>query len=150
MTRSICITEVGGGAQELDIPNNTYDSHNFAVIHSNNEVVGYISYAINYASKVVDRVGIISFKPSECFGRDLIKVIDDIFMKYNMNKIEFRCYDDNPVMRHYVKFINRYEGSIAGVLHKSIMLEDGRLHDTYLFELFRDNYIRNKHVLKKK
>lgn len=135
------------GTKEIFIPDNTYDSHNFAILNSNHEVVGYICYAINFASKVAYNFGIISFKPSVCFGKDLLQIIQDIFLKYNMNKIEFRAFEDNPVIKHYDKFINKYGGRKVGVLHDSVMLEDGCLHNDVMYELFKIDYIKNNNKL---
>lgn len=135
------------GTKELYIPDNTYDSHHFAILNSNHEVVGYICYAINFASKVANNFGIISFKSSICFGRDLLQIIDDIFLKYNMNKIEFRAFEDNPVIKHYDKFINKYGGRKVGVLHDSVMLEDSCLHNDVMYELFKNDYIKNNNKL---
>lgn len=129
------------GTKELFIPDNTYDSHHFVILNNNYEVIGYVTYAINFASKVVNNFGIISFKQSVCFGIDLMKIIDDIFIKYNMNKIEFRAFADNPVIKHYYSFINKYNGRVVGTLIDSVMLEDGNLHDDTMFELFRENYL---------
>lgn len=136
------------GTQELSIPDNTYDTHNFAIIE-NDEVIGYIKYNINYASKVVYNIAAISFKSSVCFGLDLLKVIDDIFIRYNMNKIEFTAILDNPVIQHYYKFIDRYGGREVGILKDSILLEDNKLHHSVQFELFKGRYLKNKNNSKR-
>lgn len=73
-----------------------------------------------------------------------MKIIDDIFIKYNMNKIEFRVFADNPVIKHYYSFINKYNGRVVGTLIDSVMLEDGKLHDDVMFELFRKDYIERR------
>lgn len=132
------------GTGELIIPNNTYNSHHFVILNNNYEVVGYICYDINFASRVANDFGIISFKPSICFGRDLMKIIDNIFIKYHMNKIEFRAFADNPVIKHYYNFINKYNGRVVGTLIDSVMLEDGKLHDDVMFELFKEDYMERK------
>lgn len=132
------------GTSEIIIPDNTYDSHHFVIVDNNDDIIGYITYAVNYASGVASNFGIISFKPSICFGRDLLKIIDDIFCKYSMNKIEFRAILDNPIIKHYYKFIEKFGGKFVGVLKDSIILEDGKLHDDVMFELFKKDYIKNK------
>ena len=73
-----------------------------------------------------------------------MKIIDDIFIKYNMNKIEFRAFADNLVIKHYYSFINKYNGRVVGTLTDSVMLEDGNLHDDIMFELFRENYLNER------
>ena len=127
------------GTSELQIPNNNYNSHHFAIVE-NSEVIGYVTYAIDFASKVANNFGIISFKSNLCFGRDLMKIIDDIFNKYNMNKIEFRVYLDNPVIKHYYKFTEKFGGRLVGILKDTVMLEDGKLHDEVMFEMFKKDY----------
>ena len=128
------------GTSELSIPHDNYDSHNFAILNNNGELVGYICYAINYASKVANNFGIISFKRSIVFGRDLKKIIDDIFNVYHMRKIEFRAFADNPVIRHYRKFVKEHGGEEVGTLHASVLLSDNKFHDDVMFELFREPY----------
>ena len=96
------------GTQELQFSDNNYERHSFAILE-NNEVVGYISYRLNWAAKVTYNFGIISFKQSLVFGKDLMKIIDDIFMKYKMNKMEFCAFSDNPVIKHY--YSTWYQGS---------------------------------------
>ena len=127
------------GTSELQIPNNNYNSHHFAIVE-NGEVIGYVTYAIDFASKVANNFGIISFKSNLCFGRDLMKIIDDIFNKYNMNKIEFRVYLDNPVIKHYYKFAEKFGGRLVGILKDTVMLEDGKLHDEVMLEMFKKDY----------
>ena len=128
------------GTQELQFSDNNYERHSFAILE-NNEVVGYISYRLNWASKVTYNFGIISFKQSLVFGKDLMKIIDDIFMKYKMNKMEFYAFSDNPVIKHYYNFINKFGGREVGVLKESALLMDGKLHDSVMFELFAKDYL---------
>ncbi len=49
------------GTQELQFSDNNYERHSFAILE-NNEVIGYISYRLNWASKVTYNFGIISKK----------------------------------------------------------------------------------------
>ena len=135
------------GTEDLHLPDNNYEHHAFAILE-NNEVIGYVTYKINWAAKVVYNFGIISFKQSLVFGKDLMKIIDDVFIKYNMNKMEFWAYKDNPVIKHYYNFINKFGGREVGILKQTGMLMDGKLHDSVMFELFRDDYLKHRHKLK--
>ena len=131
------------GTEDLHLPDNNYERHAFVILE-NNEVIGYISYRLNWSAKVTYNFGIISFKQSLVFGKDLMKIIDDIFMKYKMNKMEFCAFSDNPVIKHYYKFIDKFGGREVGILKQTGMLMDCKLHDSVMFELFRDDYIKNK------
>lgn len=78
------------GMQIPDLPDNCYDTHDFVSVDKDNNVIGYISYCINYVSLSVDRLGIISFKKGDLtFGRDIYESICNIFEAYGMNRIEF-------------------------------------------------------------
>ena len=61
-----------------------------------------------------------------------------------MNKIEFRAFADNPIIKHYYNFIDKYGGRVVGTLIDSVMLEDDKLHDDVMFELFKKDYIERK------
>lgn len=74
----------------------------------------------------------------------MLKIIDDIFMKYEMNKMEFCAFSDNPAIKHYYKFIDKFSGREVGILKQTGILMDGKLHDSVMFELFKDDYIKNK------
>lgn len=132
------------GTEEFHLPDNNYERHSFAIL-DNNEVIGYISYRLNWASKVAYNFGIISFKSSLVFGKDLMQIIDDIFVKYKMNKMEFYAFSDNPAIKHYYRFINKFGGREVGIIKQTSMLMDGKLHDSVMFELFRDDYIKNNY-----
>ena len=135
------------GTEDLHLPDNNYERHAFAILE-NNEVIGYISYRLNWAAKVTYNFGIISFKQSLVFGKDLMKIIDDIFMKYKMNKMEFCAFSDNPVIKHYYNFIDKFGGREVGILKQTGMLMDGKLHDSVMFELFRDDYLMRRYKVK--
>ena len=73
------------------------------------------------------------------FIRDLHKVITDLFLVENFNRVEWWCFKDNPATRGYKKFIKRFGGRIAGELHKSCVFPDGSFHDTYIFEILKED-----------
>lgn len=133
------------GTQNLEIPNNTYGSRNFAII-DNDDIIGYIAYDFKILRNIsyATNFRIISFKQNLVFGFDLIKIIDDIFCKYNLDKIEFHCCKNNPISKHYIKFINRYGGRYWTGFTNTYMLIDGELTDNLCFELYKEDYLKNK------
>ena len=64
-----------------------------------------------------------------------------------MNKMEFFAFSDNPIIKHYYKFIDKFGGREIGIIKQTNMLMDGKLHDSAMFELFRDDYLKNRHKL---
>ena len=72
------------------------------------------------------------------------KAIDDIFVKFNFNKINFDVIVGNPAEAMYDKFIKMCKGRIVGTLKKHIKLMDGWIYDTKIYEITRDNWIKNR------
>jgi RimJ/RimL family protein N-acetyltransferase len=73
------------------------------------------------------------------FVRDLHKVVTDLFFKENFNRVEWWCFADNPAVRGYKNFIKQFGGALVGELHSSAVFSDGTVHDTYIFEILREN-----------
>lgn len=124
-----------------NIPDNTENGHYFVSVDKNNNVIGYICYAINYLSKSCFNFGIISFnKNNITFGKDVYKTIYDIFNKYNFNRIEWNCFEDNPAIRGYRNFIKKCGGREVGYLKQTNVLMDQKLHDSILFEIMKEDF----------
>ena len=70
------------------------------------------------------------------------EVLNLIFNRYKLNRIEWFAYMDNPAFNKYKHFVEAYGGSIYGPLHQCSLLEDGELHDACIFELMREDYLK--------
>lgn len=121
-----------------------YDRY-FVSLDSELEVIGLISYHINCACDMATWFGAINFTDHKAtFGRDLAQVIDDIFCKFNMRKMEFSVVVGNPIEETYDKMVAQYGGQITGVKHKHVRLLDGNYYDYKEYEIFREDYIKAK------
>lgn len=119
-----------------NLPDNNYDSHHFVSVDDNNNVVGYISYSINWLAMSANDFGIISFKKGNVmFAKDVYKVICDLFEVYHMNRISWLAYADNPAIRGYRNFIKKHGGRECGYRRQVAKLQDGKLHDSVEFEI---------------
>ena len=88
-----------------------------------------------------DGFGIISFdKGNMEFIKDVCEAVSDIFTKYHMNRISWFCYADNPAIRGYRNFIRRHGGRVCGHYRQYARLQDGKLHDSVMFEILADEY----------
>lgn len=115
--------------------------HQFASVDANNNVIGYISYSINLSAESCDNFTIISFdKGNLTFVRDIQQAVDDIFNKYNFNRLEFQCFVGNTALRGYRNFIKRYGGREVGTLKQVNKLIDGKLYDAVIFEILKEDY----------
>lgn len=132
--------------RDFSLPDNNYTSHCYVSVDKDNNVLGYIGYSVDRDSLAVHSFGILSFGFSLTFARDLQQAIDDIFYKFNFNKIEFNVIHGNPAERAYRSFIKKYGGSEVGTYHKCVKLIDGLLYDSVMFELFREDYISHRNL----
>ena len=123
-------------------PNDNRWSHQFVSVNSENNIVGCLGYEIDWISRSVNGFYIVrcAAAPSLIFGRDILKAIDDIFNKYNLNRIEWMCYRDNPILEGYRHFCKDYGGREVGILHQKAVLMDGKIHDEIIFELMKEDY----------
>lgn len=133
----------GGNGLHLPLlPDNTYENHNFVSVDENDNVIGYISYHVDYAAMSCCNFGIMSFdRGNRNFTKDVFKAIDDIFTKYHMNRLDFWCFIDNPIRPTYQKLVEKYGGRVVGTLTDTAKLLDGELHSSIIFELTAEAYL---------
>ena len=133
----------GTGDFQINLPDNNYDTHNFVSVDKNDRVIGYITYFVNWNAMSADSFGAISYdKGNLIFVKDLYTAICDIFEKYNMNRLSWWCYSDNPAIRGYRSFIKKHGGRECGYLRQYSRLQDGKLHDSVLFEIMANEFKR--------
>lgn len=126
-----------------DIPDNNHDSHHFVSVDKNDEVIGYICYALNWSAMSAYQFGLISFKKgSIAFAKDVYQAVCDLFEKYHMNRIAWKAYADNPAVRGYRNFIKRHGGKECAYHRQIARLQDGRLHDMVEFEILAEEFHR--------
>lgn len=126
-----------------DLPEDNYSQHCFVSVDKRGRVIGYICYSVDWMSMSVSEFGIISFHKGNLeFGRDLFEALDNLFTVYGMNRISWWCHADNPAIRGYRSFIRRHGGKECGYLRQYSRLQDGKLHDSVLFEILAEEYTR--------
>lgn len=123
----------------IDLSDNNLESHSFVSI-SKEEIVGYISYCVDYQVMSADNFGFISFdKGNITFIKDTFQLIKDLFYKYNFNRVAWGCYADNPAIRGYRKFIEKFGGREVAYLRQTTKLLDGKIHDSVIFEILKED-----------
>lgn len=58
--------------------------------------------------------------------------------------MEWNCCVNNPAVRGYRNLCKRFGGREVGQLHQTIKLMDGKIYDTIIFEVIREDYIKSK------
>lgn len=122
----------------------TTEHHQF-VSCSNYQVIGYISYAVDRSAGVVSDLNIINFSDNMLtFGKDVAQAIDDIFVKFGFNKLEFAVVEGNPAEHMYDRFIELTGGRIVGTYISHTRLIDGKLYNLKMYELLRMHYMQHR------
>lgn len=136
---------MGNSGRNYWFPEDTYENHSFVSINDKGEVIGAISYRLDRAARRAYNFGAISFdRGNLTFTKDLLKAIEDIFFRYGMSSLDFMAFTDNPITPTYTKLVEKYGGRIVGVYYNNIMLQDGKLHNTILYEMTLGSYVSAK------
>lgn len=127
--------------EDIELAKDTWKTHQFVSIDKTDNIIGYISYDINRQTNNVYNFGVISFEPFNLtFGKDLHKVIDDIFNKFNFHKLSFFVCTKNPIKSYYDRMIKKHNGRFVGIQYNEVKLVDNKLYDVALYELSKQSY----------
>lgn len=122
----------------------TWDTHEFVSVHDGT-VLGYISYTVNRERNNASGLQIVNFSDNKLrFGKDVFTAIDDIFTKFNFQKLKYSVVLGNPIETTYNKLTDKYGGRIVGVERNEVKLIDGKMYDHKMYELFREDYLAHK------
>jgi len=140
------ITELFDLRSELDENCIEYVSAN---VKNNNEIMGYFLAEVDINSNVVTDLRILNFKDKGniTFARDLYEFLESLFIveghnKLGFSKLEFKCVCGNPIERMYIRYVEKYRGSVVGTFHNSLRLSDGKIYDYKMFEVFKEDFDR--------
>ncbi len=111
-----------------------------------NKILGLFKAFIKRPEHFISNLSIASFGKNNgiILIKDLLIFIDNIFMEYKFSKINFYMLKGNPAEKIYKKFIKRYGGRKVGYLKNDIKLIDGIFYDNIIYEIMREDYIKNK------
>lgn len=104
----------------------------YAVLNSKGDLIGFISYCVDYYSSCAYGFGIFSFhKGNPVMGRDIFYLLEELLK--TMHRVEFSAIEGNPAIRGYDHFLER---------HKDV----GRKH--ILTDIFKDRTgkYRNEYI----
>lgn len=120
-----------------------YIRHSFAVINRANELIGVITYYISLENRIANWFGAINFSDDIItFGKAIYKVIENCFLKFGMNVVEWCVVCGNPIERSYDRMCKKYGGTIVGIRHKRVTDMKGILLDEKIYEILRENFLK--------
>lgn len=120
--------------QISDMP--TEGKFDYAIV-SNDKLIGYLSYQVDYYVSVAYNFGLMSFdRGNLLIGRALFEKLEELVS--TMHRIEWRMISGNPVEKHYDKFCKKYNGN-KYVLKDSIKDKNGKYRDNIIYEILTKN-----------
>ena len=129
--------------QNLNINDKTTDWHEFVSLNEKGEIIGLFSYYVYRDVSAARSFGAINFTDDMVtFGRDLLQVIDEIFTKFNFNKLNFGVVIGNPIEKTYDRLCTKYGGRILCVEKDETRLQDNKLYDVKRYEIMRSEYLK--------
>lgn len=111
------------------------ETYQYAIVGSEDKLIGYISYSINWYSSQAHRFGLMSFdRGNPLIGKALFEVMDSLIHKLKLHRIEWYMVSGNPVEKHYDKFCEKYNGRKI-VLRDTFKDRLGEYHDSITYEI---------------
>ena len=122
---------------------NDYPKRAFAVLNNSDELIGYISYAVDTELRIAQWFGAINFSDDKfAFGQALHQVITDCFLKFGMEVVEWNVICGNPIEKSYDKMCEKLGGHIVGIRHRRAMDLAGNIHDSKSYEILREDFLK--------
>jgi hypothetical protein len=136
---------MGGWHREFTLPEDDWERMYFVSLDKNNNVIGYILYSLDRSVGSAYDFGAINFSDNKLtFGKDLCQAIDDIFCKFNMQRIEFNVVCGNPIERSYDRMVEKFGGRVVGTRKRAAKLLDNQIYDDKIYEILREDYLKSK------
>lgn len=128
---------------DINLKMDDWHKLSFVSVDSDDKVIGFINFEVDRITNSVCNVSIINFTNDKTiFGLDLHRAFNDMFIKFNFNKINFSVVCGNPIESSYDRAVKRYGGRIVGYHKAHTRLIDNKLYDTKHYEIMREDYIR--------
>ena len=132
--------ETGGMGNWLpDIQEETNgDKFQYAIVDSDEELIGFLSYTVDWYSSCAYNFGLISFiRGNPIMGRDLFNELTKLIKDYKLHRIEWKMVGGNPVEKSYDKFCNKFNGA-KHVFRDTMKDKYGNYHDSIIYEIIND------------
>ena len=136
---------VGGWHREYTPPEDDWERMCFVSLDKDKNILGCIEYSLDRNIGAAYDFSAINFSDDKLtFGKDLHQVIDDIFCKLNIQRMEFNVVCGNPIEKSYDKMVAKFGGRIIGTRKRSTKLLDNKIYDDKIYEILREDYLTNK------
>ncbi len=136
--------------EPYSLPKGDGSCRTFVSLNKDKDVVGLLSYGTDHQVNRAYNFGAINFTGDIfTFAADLSQMIDDIFVKFGMNKMEFNVVCGNPAEKHYDRLVEKIGGRILCIRKDTAKLMDGTIVNDKMYEVMRKDYLEAKEKRKK-
>lgn len=138
----------GSDRQDFDLSCNDsrYQSRAFAVLNSYDRLIGYIRYYVDPEMRIAQWFDAINFSDDKItFGMAIKQVIEDCFLKFGMEVVEWNVICGNPIEKSYDRLCKKMGGQIVGIRHKRVKDLAGNIHDDKTYEILREDFLNAIH-----
>ncbi len=135
----------GDGRHDFSLADGNGDNPRraFAVLNNRDELIGYISYYVDVDMRVAEWFGAINFSDDKLtFGLALRRVIEDCFLQFGMEVVEWRVICGNPIEASYDRMCKKLGGHICGLRHRRARDLAGNVCDDKSYEILREDFLR--------
>ena len=113
-------------------------SFQFAIVNSEEKLIGYLDYHIDWYNSCANRFGLISFdRGNPIVGKDLFKELNKLINDYKLHRIEWRMIGGNPAEKGYDRFCKKFNGT-KHILRDAIKDKYGKYHDDIIYEIINN------------
>ena len=138
---------MGGWHREYTPSEDDWERMCFVSLDKDGNVLGCIMYSLDRNVSSAYDFGAINFSDNKLtFGMDLRQVIDDIFCKFNMQRMEWNVVCGNPIEKSYDRMVAKFGGRIVGTRKRIAKLLDNQIYDDKIYEILREDYLKSKHI----
>lgn len=111
------------------------ETYQFAIVDSKDNLVGYVSYRIDWYSSQAHRFGLMSFdRGNPLIGKALFGIMDNLINTLHIHRIEWYMVSGNPAERSYDRFCDKYNGRKL-TLRDTFKDRTGHYHDSITYEI---------------
>lgn len=108
---------------------------NWAIVDSKDNLIGFLSYSIDFYSSNMSRFGLISFDRGNIIvGKSVFDEIERCIKEYHLHRVEWRMVGGNHAERGYDHFLKRYGGT-KHILKDALKDRQGKYHDDIIYEI---------------
>ena len=131
------------GCREHGLPNIADEDRNdlrqYAIVDSNNDLIGYFAYHVDFYNSCACGFGLISFSDTlePIIVKDVLDEIDKILYDWKLHRVEWNMIGDNPIKKHYDKFCEEHNGHILK-FRDVVKNEQGEYLCSYAYEIINE------------